>query len=166
MAYTTPRTWTAGETVTAAMMNSDVRDNVADVYSKARTKTISIEAINWEEPTYKGTAHRWVVPAVLNGGVVTAAEAAISTAGTAGTVAMQVERVRGTAVASMLSTTAKIDATELTSYTGTSGAINATYQGLATGDWLNIVVADHGGGTATANAGQKGLFAILTVTIS
>ena len=58
MAYTTPRTWTAGETVTAAMMNSDVRDNVADVYGKACIKTVSIEAINWEEPTYKGTAHR------------------------------------------------------------------------------------------------------------
>ena len=72
MTYTTPRTWVTGETVTAAMMNAQVSANVAHVYDQARTKTVSIEAINWEEPTYKGTAHRWVVPAVLNGGVVTA----------------------------------------------------------------------------------------------
>ena len=29
MAWTTPRTWTAGETVTAALMNTHVRDNTA-----------------------------------------------------------------------------------------------------------------------------------------
>lgn len=31
MAYTTPRTWTAGETVTAAIMNTHVRDNLAAI---------------------------------------------------------------------------------------------------------------------------------------
>ena len=31
MAYTTPRTWTAGETVTATMMNAHVRDNMTDL---------------------------------------------------------------------------------------------------------------------------------------
>ena len=31
MAYTTPRTWTAGETVTAALMNTHVRDNLAAI---------------------------------------------------------------------------------------------------------------------------------------
>jgi len=30
MPYTTPRTWTAGELVTAAMMNAEVRDNIAN----------------------------------------------------------------------------------------------------------------------------------------
>jgi len=34
MAYTTPRTWTAGETVTAAQMNEQLRDNVAHLYSR------------------------------------------------------------------------------------------------------------------------------------
>lgn len=34
MAYTTPRTWTAGEKVTAAQMNEQLRDNVAYIYSR------------------------------------------------------------------------------------------------------------------------------------
>lgn len=35
MAWTTPRTWTAGETVTAALMNTHVRDNEAYLYAIA-----------------------------------------------------------------------------------------------------------------------------------
>ncbi len=31
MAYTTPRTWVAGETVTATMLNAHVRDNMTDL---------------------------------------------------------------------------------------------------------------------------------------
>lgn len=166
MTYTTPRTWVTGETVTAAMMNAQVSANVAHVYDQARTKTVMIEAVGVEEPTYQGTVHRWIVPSVLNGGVVTAAEAAISTAGTAGTIIMQLERDRGGTVRDVLSTRAIIDPTELSSYTGTSGVINATYATLATGDWFNIVLDDHGGGAASANGGQKGLYAIVTVSIT
>jgi hypothetical protein len=103
---------------------------------------------------------------VLNGGVVTAAEAAISTAGTAGTIIMQLERDRGGTVRDVLSTRAVIDPTESSSYTGTSGVIDATYATLATGDWFNIVLDDHGGGTVSANGGQKGLYAIVTVSIT
>ena len=125
-----------------------------------------IEAVGVEEPTYKGTVHRWIVPSVLNGGVVTAAEAAISTAGTAGTIIMQLERDRDGTVRDVLSTRAIVDATELSSYTGTSGVIDPTYATLATGDWLNVVLDDHGGGAASANGGQKGLYAIVTVSIT
>ena len=166
MAYTTPRTWVTGEVVTAAMMNAQVSANVAHVYAQARTKTVMIEAVGVEEPTYKGTVHRWIVPSVLNGGVVTAAEAAISTAGTAGTIIMQLKRDRGGTVRDVLSTRAIVDATELSSYTGTSGVIDATYATLVTGDWLNVVLDDHGGGTKSANGGQKGLYAIVTVSIT
>lgn len=166
MTYTTPRTWVTGEVVTAAMMNAQVSANVAHVYDQARTKTVMIEAVGVEEPTYRGTVHRWIVPSVLNGGVVTAAEAAISTAGTAGTIIMQLERDRGGTVRSLLSTTAVVDATERSSYTGRSGVVDATYSTLATGDWLNVVLTDHGGGTASANGGQKGLYAIVTVSIT
>lgn len=35
MAYTTPRTWVTGETVTAAQLNTDIRDNMGDVYARA-----------------------------------------------------------------------------------------------------------------------------------
>jgi hypothetical protein len=96
----------------------------------------------------------------LNDGVITAAAAAVSTAGTAGTVIMQLERNRGGTVRDILSTRAMIDANEYSSYTGTTGVIDATYNNLATGDWLNVVLDDHGGG------GQKGLFAIVTVSIT
>lgn len=34
MAYTTPRTWTAAETVTAALMNTHIRDNLAFLYTQ------------------------------------------------------------------------------------------------------------------------------------
>ena len=166
MAYTTPRTWVTGETVTAAMMNAQVSGNVAHVYALAQTKTVMIEAVGVEEPTYKGTVHRWVIPSAFNGGVITAADAAIATAGTAGTVIMQLERDRGGTVRNLLSTTVVVDPTERTSYTGRSGVIDATYATLATGDWLNVVLTDHGGGTVSANGGQKGLYAIVTVSVT
>lgn len=35
MAYTTPRTWVIGETVTAAMLNEQVRDNISYLYDQA-----------------------------------------------------------------------------------------------------------------------------------
>ena len=166
MTYTNPRTWTTGETVTAAMMNAQVSGNVAHVYEQARTKTVMIEAVGVEEPTYKGTVHRWIVPSVLNGGEITAAEAAVSIAGTAGTVLMQLQRDRGGTVVNVLSTQARINANGNSSYTGTSGAVNPTYKTLATGDWINVVLTDHGGGTVSANGGQRGLYAILTVSIT
>ena len=34
MAWTTPRTWTTGETVTAAIMNTHVRDNLSNLYDR------------------------------------------------------------------------------------------------------------------------------------
>lgn len=61
MAWTTPRTWNAGETVTSIMMNTHVRDNLSYLYQSAainvgaavvRTSTQSISsavstAISW-----------------------------------------------------------------------------------------------------------------------
>ena len=167
MAYTTPRTWITGETVTAAMMNAQVSANVAHVYELARTRTIVIEAINFEEPTFKGDGvHKWVVPAALNGGELTGCEIGIATPGTAGAVIMQLARTRSGVTADVLSTRPVIDATEYTSYTGTGGVVNPTYKTLATGDILRFDVDDHGGGTASANGGQQGLFAILTVVVA
>lgn len=49
MAYVTPRTWTTGQTVTAAEMNQDVRDNVAEVYSRVNTKNMIITAVFEDE---------------------------------------------------------------------------------------------------------------------
>ena len=166
MAYTTPRTWATNEVVTAAMMNAQVSGNVAHVYALAQTKTVMIEAVGVEEPTYKGTVHRWIVPSALSGGVITAADAAIATAGTAGTIIMQLERDRSGTVRNLLSTTVVVDPTERSSYTGRSGVVDATYSTLATGDWINVVLSDHGGGTVPTNGGQKGLYAIVTVSVT
>ena len=166
MAYKTPRTWTTGEVVTAAHMNEQVSGNVAHVYALAQTKTVMIEAVGVEEPTYGGTVHRWIVPSALSGGVITAFDAAVSTAGTAGTVIVQLERNRGGTVRDVLSTRAVIDANEYSSYTGTTGVIDSTYRDLATGDWLSVVLEDHGGGTVSTNGGQKGLYAIVTVSVT
>ena len=63
-------------------------------------------------------------------------------------------------------TCAAILPNERTSYTGTAGEVNPTNAKLATGDWLRIDCDDHGGGTALANGGQMGLFAIVQVELT
>ncbi len=167
MAYKIPKTWITGETVTAAMMNEQVSGNIAHVYNLAKTKEVIIEAINFEEPTYKGDrVHMFPVPASLNGGVIQNVHAGIATAGTAGTVLVQIARDRGGTIVDILSTCAAILPNERTSYTGTAGEVNPTNAKLATGDWLRIDCDDHGGGTALANGGQMGLFAIVQVELT
>lgn len=47
MAWTTPRTWVLGEIITAAIMNTHVRDNLNYMYNKPRVKTSNTTA-----PTY------------------------------------------------------------------------------------------------------------------
>jgi hypothetical protein len=42
MAWTTPRTWTTGEVVTAAMMNTQVRDNLLALFSRRFPHTYSV----------------------------------------------------------------------------------------------------------------------------
>jgi hypothetical protein len=42
MAWTTPRTWTTGEVVTAAMMNTHVRDNLLALFSRRFPHTYSV----------------------------------------------------------------------------------------------------------------------------
>lgn len=42
MAWTTPRTWTTGEIVTAAMMNTHVRDNLNALFSRRFPHTYSV----------------------------------------------------------------------------------------------------------------------------
>lgn len=64
MAWTTPRTWTAGETVTAAIMNTHVRDNLAVLAPAAvpscRAYRSSIQEIaNNTETAILFTAERW-----------------------------------------------------------------------------------------------------------
>lgn len=62
MAYQTPRTWTAGETVTAALMNQDVRDNVSFLANPPtvrvrQTTTQSLTNVTWTTITF--TTESW-----------------------------------------------------------------------------------------------------------
>ena len=65
MAYTTPRTWVTGETVTAALMNTHVRDNLS--YLKTQTDyalTKNLWIGNWTPSETAGAG----APAVLTAG--------------------------------------------------------------------------------------------------
>ena len=65
MAYTTPRTWVASETVTAALMNTHVRDNISFLKTQtdyALTKNLWIG--NWTPRETAGAG----APAVLTAG--------------------------------------------------------------------------------------------------
>jgi hypothetical protein len=75
-------------------------------------------------------------------------------------VIVQLERNRDGTVRDVLSTRAIVEANEYSSYTGTPGVINPINRDLMTGDWLSVVLDDHGGG------GQKGLYAIVTVSVT
>lgn len=48
MSWTTPRTWAAGETVTAAMMNTHVRDNLNAIFGRkgGRARTNATQALS------------------------------------------------------------------------------------------------------------------------
>jgi hypothetical protein len=160
MAYTTPRTWTTGETVTAAMMNEQVSANVADVYARANSKTLMINCFyeNAAVIANNGTAIKtFTIPAQLNGALLTDADAAVYTAGTAGTVSIRL--YNATDSQNMLTTNITIDANELTSYTAAGTvAISALYNGVSTGERIGIYVVD-------AASGTKGLDVMLTFTI-
>lgn len=160
MAYVTPITWTTNQTVTAAEMNQNVSANVADVYARANLKTLMVNCFyeNAAVIANDGTAIKtFTIPSQLNGAKLTDADAAVYTAGTAGTVSVRVYNV--TDSQNMLTTNITIDANELTSYSAAAApAINTTYDTVATGERIAIFVVSAGSGT-------KGLDAILTFTI-
>lgn len=160
MAYVTPRTWTTGQTVTAAEMNQDVRDNVAEVYSRANQKTMIISCVYEDETlaTNDGTAIKtFTIPSQLNNAILSDADAAVYTAGTAGTVTVRLYNATDTV--NMLSTNITIDANERTSYTAAvQPAISGSYNVVATGERVAIYVVNSGGG------GAKGLDVLLTWT--
>lgn len=79
----------------------------------------------------------FVVPAVLNGATLTGVVANVCTAGTTGTATVAMRRTRSGSTVDVLSSSASIASTALTS---TGGAINGSYNTLATGDILLIDV--------------------------
>lgn len=78
MAWTTPRTWVAGEVVTASLMNTHVRDNldalraggiaVASqaaqdfIYASSATQFARVAAVSGRIPRYSGSAWGMILP--------------------------------------------------------------------------------------------------------
>jgi hypothetical protein len=100
------------------------------------------------------------VPAALNGGVITAAHAAVITAGTTGTTDFQIARIRSGTPADVLSTKLTIDSGETGSDTAaTPAVINAENDDLATNDRLRVDV------DAVSTTAPTGLIVTLEVTL-
>jgi hypothetical protein len=82
-----------------------------------------------------------VVPAALNGMNIVEVVAAVHTAGTTGTMDIQIRRRRGSTDTDVLSTKATIDTTEHTSVTAaTAYVVNTANDDLATGDMIFVDV--------------------------
>lgn len=162
MAYTTPRTWTTGQTVTAAEMNQDVRDNVAEVYSRVNTKNMIITAVFEDELLVANNTtpvKTITIPAALNGALLTDADAAVHTAAGSGGGLVEVRIYNLTDSQNMLSTNITIDAEERNSYTAaTAPVINTAYDDVATGDRIAIYVKAIG-------TGARGLDVMLTFAV-
>lgn len=160
MAFVTPRTWTTGQTVTAAEMNQDVRDNVADVYSRANVKTMLISAVYQDEAlvTNNTTPIKTItIPSVLNGANLTDADAGVHTVSSSGAVTVRLYNV--TDSQNMLSTNITIDQSEFTSYAAAAApVIDTTHDDVAAGDRIAIFVVGAGTGT-------RGLDVMLTFTV-
>ena len=158
MAWTSPRTWVYNELVTAALMNTHVRDN--DSYLKTITDNLSVHTIGIQATspaaalaTGDGQAY-FPIPTVFDGMNLTDAQASVSTQSTSGTPTVQVYNL--TDAADMLSTRITIDENEYTSYTAAaSSVIDSAHDDVVEGDMIRIDVDV--AGTAT-----KGLTVLLT----
>lgn len=150
MAYTTPRTWTTGETVTAAMMNTHVRDNIAylkDEYDAIiKTPIFYIKAIAEDVDLETGDGLIYItIPPAFNGKNLSVPHAAVYAASSSGAVSIQIHNV--TDGVDMLSTLLTIDVSEYSSYTAaTPAVVNATYALVSTGDRLRIDIDGAGTG--------------------
>lgn len=157
MAWTTPRTWTTSETVTAAMMNAHVRDNLAYLKVYADSKTVYLKCVyDYELLVADGTNPKiyFTVPSEINGMNLISAHASVVTASSSGTPTVQVKNI--TDNQQMLSTSITIDANEKTSYTAAAQpVVNASYDDVVTGDLIGILLT-------VAGTGTKGLDVILS----
>lgn len=142
--WTTPHNWTAGETVTAALLNQQVKDNMQYIYDNAgtvigkRVVEVPIFAPTDIVATGDGKAYL-VIPYEFSGMNIIKSEIAnITASATAGVTTVQIARIRtdGTAgTADILDIRMTIDTNEYTSYT----AANASVVGTAN---CNVLLGD------------------------
>jgi len=158
-----PTTQTAGlnvlaERVTDAEANITTLQSTVSGLSSARVIQVAVSDPNGAVlKTGDGKAYA-MVPAAMNGLVLTAVQAGVTTVSSSGAVTVQVARVRSGTPADMLSTAITIDASEVSSTTAaTPAVINTSNDDIATDDFLRIDI--DGAGTGT-----KGLIVTLTYT--
>jgi hypothetical protein len=158
MSYTLPRTWNTGELVTKAMMDEQVRDNMAAVYLLANTKTFVWRIIPENVPiTIGDDKARIPVPLELNGFELIRIHAAVDVVSTSGLVTVQLYNI--TQAVDVLSTLITIDENELDSYgAATPPVIISANRLVATGNKLRCDID-------VAGTGATGLCLIPTYRI-
>jgi hypothetical protein len=136
MAWTDPKTWTAGELVTETMLNTYIRDN--DNYLYDQIKYVEFEVFGTTTDWSTGDGKKYFhVPADLNGMNLVEVHALAITAGTTSVSTIQVANV--TDAVDMLSTRITIDSGETGSNTAaTPPVINTATDDIATNDVLRI----------------------------
>lgn len=130
---------TAAETTTGTDATRAVSpDGLAGSDYGKRIYTIQVTPYDAENNTGDSQAF-FRIPAELNGWNLVDADAAVTTAGTTGTMDIQLRRVRSGSGADMLSTKITIDSTEVDSNTAaTAAVINGSNDDVATADQIYI----------------------------
>lgn len=142
MAWTATHTWVTGETVSAALMNEQIKDNMQYIYDNSGTvvgrRIIVLPIYSPSDAVAAGTGVAYIpIPEEYNGYNIINAQSAVVTAATLGVLTSNVMRVRGTVIATVTTTPITIDANETTSYTAAvAGAIGTASDDVATGDFI------------------------------
>jgi hypothetical protein len=136
MAWTQPKTWEAEELVTAAMLNTHVRDN--ELYLYGLTRYMQPILFDFAVPVSSGDGKYYIhVPPGLNGFNLSYCHAEVMTAGTTNPTQVQIYNV--TDAADMLTTKMTIDSAETGSDTAaTAYVIGTAVDDVATNDVLRI----------------------------
>ena len=145
-----PSAWSASDTLGASELNTYVRDNMTTISAIfPRNYTVAISLLDADSPVtvVNGIASaRLFIPPLVNGFVLSDADACVITASTSGTPTFQIRNV--TDSVDILSTRITIDANEKTSYTAaTQPVINTSNDDVATGDELRFDCDVAGTGT-------------------
>jgi len=153
MAWSSPRTWTAGELVTAAFLNQEIRDNLLSLYQQKKYVVIEVVAPGTSWTTGNGKKY-FHIPSLMNGMNLVEVHMFAVTAGVTGTSTVNVYNL--TDSVNMLSTALSIDSTETGSNTAaTPAVIDTTKDDVATNDVIRIDI------DTTSTTAPKGLVVTL-----
>ena len=161
MTWTSPHVWTTGETVTAALMNEQIKDNMQHIYDASGTvvgkRIVVLPIYSPTDVVAIGTGVSYFpIPEEYNGYNIINAQMSVVGAATAGILTSNVIRVRGTAIATVTATPITVDPNETSSYTAAvAGVIGTANDDVATGDFVRW-------DNTTAGTIAYGQFGILT----